>query len=50
LLYPLARSADLAQTMSRYLIERIAGNPCIELLCERKLIERLVATWHCDHF
>ena len=35
--YMLVRSADLSQSMSRYLIQRIDGNPCIELLCETEL-------------
>jgi thioredoxin reductase (NADPH) len=30
--YMLVRGADLAQSMSRYLIQRISGNPSIELL------------------
>lgn len=37
--YMLVRSADLAQTMSRYLIQRIAANPCIELLCDTELVQ-----------
>ena len=37
--YMLVRSSDLAQTMSRYLIERINGNPSIELLCDVELLE-----------
>jgi thioredoxin reductase (NADPH) len=35
--YMLVRSPDLAQTMSRYLIQRISGNPSIELLCDTEL-------------
>lgn len=35
--YMLVRSADLATTMSRYLIQRINGNPSIELLCDTEL-------------
>ncbi len=35
--YMLVRSADLSQTMSRYLIQRINGNPSIELLCDTEL-------------
>jgi thioredoxin reductase (NADPH) len=35
--YMLVRSGDLSQTMSRYLIQRINGNPSIELLCETEL-------------
>jgi len=35
--YMLVRSADLSQTMSRYLIQRISGNPSIELLCDTEL-------------
>jgi thioredoxin reductase (NADPH) len=27
------RAADLAESMSRYLVQRIIGNPSIELLC-----------------
>ncbi|MGC2110615.1 MAG: NAD(P)-binding domain-containing protein [Candidatus Korobacteraceae bacterium] len=30
--YMLVRAADLAESMSRYLIQRIVGNPSIELL------------------
>jgi thioredoxin reductase (NADPH) len=33
----LLRSKDLSQSMSRYLIQRIEGNPSIELLCETEL-------------
>jgi thioredoxin reductase (NADPH) len=35
--YMLVRGADLAQSMSRYLIQRISGNPCIELLYNSEL-------------
>lgn len=35
--YMLVRAADLAQSMSRYLIQRISGNPSIELLCNSEL-------------
>jgi len=35
--YMLVRSADLSETMSRYLIQRISGNPSIELLCDTEL-------------
>ena len=33
----LVRGADLAESMSRYLIQRILGNPSIELLCNSEL-------------
>jgi thioredoxin reductase (NADPH) len=33
----LVRGADLSESMSRYLIQRITGNPCIELLCNSEL-------------
>ena len=33
----LVRGADLSESMSRYLIQRIVGNPCIELLCSSEL-------------
>jgi thioredoxin reductase (NADPH) len=33
----LVRGADLAESMSRYLIQRISGNPSIELLCNSEL-------------
>jgi hypothetical protein len=36
--YMLVRSGDLAETMSRYLIQRINGNPSIELLCDTEII------------
>jgi thioredoxin reductase (NADPH) len=36
--YMLVRSADLAETMSRYLIQRITGNPSIDLLCNTELV------------
>jgi thioredoxin reductase (NADPH) len=36
--YMLVRGTDLAQTMSRYLIQRISGNPSIELLCDTELV------------
>jgi thioredoxin reductase (NADPH) len=36
--YMLVRSSDLVETMSRYLIQRIVGNPSIELLCDTELI------------
>ena len=35
--YMLVRGADLAESMSRYLIQRILGNPSIELLCNSEL-------------
>jgi thioredoxin reductase (NADPH) len=35
--YMLVRAADLAESMSRYLIQRISGNPSIELLCNSEL-------------
>ena len=35
--YMLVRGPDLAQSMSRYLIQRISGNPSIELLCDSEL-------------
>ncbi len=35
--YMLVRAAGLDESMSRYLIQRIAGNPCIELLCNSEL-------------
>jgi thioredoxin reductase (NADPH) len=35
--YMLVRGADLAESMSRYLIQRISGNPSIELLCNSEL-------------
>jgi thioredoxin reductase (NADPH) len=35
--YMLVRSADLSQSMSRYLSQRIEGNPSIELLCDTEL-------------
>ena len=37
--YMLVRAADLAQSMSRYLIQRISGNPSIELLCNSELAD-----------
>jgi thioredoxin reductase (NADPH) len=39
--YMLVRAADLAESMSRYLIQRIIGNPSIELLynCELACLE-----------
>jgi len=37
--YMLVREDDLSQTMSRYLIQRIAGNPNIELLSNTELLE-----------
>jgi thioredoxin reductase (NADPH) len=33
----LVRAAGLAESMSRYLIQRISGNPSIELLCNSEL-------------
>jgi thioredoxin reductase (NADPH) len=36
--YMLVRSSDLSGTMSRYLIQRIAANPTIELLCDTELV------------
>jgi len=35
--YMLVRSAELSDTMSRYLIQRITENPKIELLCKREI-------------
>lgn len=35
--YMLVRAPDLAESMSRYLIQRISGNPSIELLCNSEL-------------
>jgi thioredoxin reductase (NADPH) len=35
--YMLVRAAGLAELMSRYLIQRITGNPSIELLCDSEL-------------
>ena len=35
--YMLVRGADLSESMSRYLIQRIFGNPSIELLCNSEL-------------
>ncbi|HEY2469940.1 MAG TPA: FAD-dependent oxidoreductase [Terracidiphilus sp.] len=35
--YMLVRASDLAESMSRYLIQRISGNPSIELLCNSEL-------------
>src|SRR5260370_15885133 len=37
--YMLVRRADLAESMSRYLIQRISGNPSIELLCNSELCD-----------
>jgi thioredoxin reductase (NADPH) len=37
--YMLVRGADLADSMSRYLIQRITGNPSIELLCNSELVD-----------
>ena len=37
--YMLVRSGGLAETMSRYLIQRIAENPKIELLCRAEITE-----------
>src|SRR5580698_6408786 len=37
--YMLVRGADLAESMSRYLIQRILGNPSIELLCNSELTD-----------
>jgi hypothetical protein len=36
--YMLVRAAELAESMSRYLVQRIIGNPSIELLCNSELI------------
>ena len=36
--YMLVRADNLSRTMSRYLIQRIAGNPGIELLCNTELL------------
>jgi hypothetical protein len=35
--FMLVRGADLAESMSLYLIQRISGNPSIELLCNSEL-------------
>jgi len=35
--FMLVRRTDLAESMSRYLIQRISGNPCIELFCNSEL-------------
>jgi thioredoxin reductase (NADPH) len=35
--FMLVRARDLTKTMSRYLIDRIVGNPKIELLCDSEL-------------
>jgi thioredoxin reductase (NADPH) len=35
--YMVVRAADLAESMSRYLTQRIIGNPSIELLCSSEL-------------
>jgi len=35
--YMVVRAADLSESMSRYLIQRIVGNPCIELHCNSEL-------------
>jgi thioredoxin reductase (NADPH) len=35
--YMLVRGAGLSESMSRYLIQRISGNPSIELLCNSEL-------------
>jgi thioredoxin reductase (NADPH) len=35
--YMLVRACDVAESMSRYLIQRISGNPSIELLCNSEL-------------
>jgi thioredoxin reductase (NADPH) len=37
--YMLVRGADMASTMSRYLIQRISNNPAIELQCNTELTE-----------
>jgi thioredoxin reductase (NADPH) len=37
--YMLVRGADMASTMSRYLIQRISNNPSIELHCNTELAE-----------
>ena len=36
--YMLVRSSGLAETMSRYLIQRIAENPAIELHCQTEIV------------
>jgi thioredoxin reductase (NADPH) len=36
--YMLVRSGGLAETMSRYLIQRITENPAIELLCKTEIV------------
>jgi len=36
--YMLVRSGELSQTMSRYLIQRIAENPAIELHCKTEIV------------
>jgi len=35
--YMLVRASGLSESMSRYLIQRILGNPCIQLLCNSEL-------------
>jgi thioredoxin reductase (NADPH) len=35
--YMVVRAADLTESMSRYLIQRMIGNPSIELLCNSEL-------------
>ncbi|MGA7156533.1 MAG: FAD-dependent oxidoreductase [Acidobacteriaceae bacterium] len=35
--YMLVRAANLAESMSQYLVQRITANPCIELLCNSEL-------------
>jgi thioredoxin reductase (NADPH) len=35
--YMLVRAPDLAESMSRYLIQRVVGNPSIELLCNAEI-------------
>src|SRR5258705_3572077 len=37
--YMLVRGADLAESMSRYLIQRISGNPSVELQCNSELAD-----------
>lgn len=39
--YMLVRSSGLAETMSRYLIQRIAENPAIELHCNTEIVRLL---------
>jgi len=46
--YILVRSSSLSGSMSRYLIQRIAANPAIELLCDTELVG-LAGQDHLEH-